>query len=250
MSKSPENYTNNSKLTIAGDSIGSRLSDRFDLGAELESDGPTMIGAVLRAADRNFANFEDMRLRAEEAEDESRHDHLTGLLNRKGLEHYLGAWANKEGAPMETKIVFIAVDINNLKFTNDTYGYEEGDKLIVSVAGELVEIANIGRREDDPAALARMGEKADEFLLVLPARDIVAAAHLDGGDPSDFVRQSVGKLINEKNKNRTYAVGYCVSTRGEILSESGFEVAKNIAERAMKRNKIKMKLGDDKTFEI
>ena len=58
----------------------------------------------------------------------SMNDHLTGVMNRSGLQNML---ANQY---LEKPLAVIAVDVNGLKETNDTLGHEAGDRLIVDVA--------------------------------------------------------------------------------------------------------------------
>lgn len=80
-------------------------------------------------------------------------DPLTGLLNRRGLEHYLKAFA-------EEHYCLFYIDLDGFKLVNDTYGHHVGDEL-------LIKIAEILRHEIYSAVIcARLG--GDEFLLVVP----------------------------------------------------------------------------------
>lgn len=241
MTQSPNHSAANVESKDTVNRLGSRLSDRFNLGEELAKEEPTMAGAVLRAANEVYDRHESMRLRAEKAELESRLDPLTGLLNQRGLEYFVNDWANKENVSNETKIVIVAIDINNLKVTNDTLGHEAGDELIIWVADILKDIAGSDLREGDSAAVARMGEKGDEFFLALPARDVLGDSSQEGGDPMDVVRQKLDRLLKEKSRTRMYAVGICVSTRGELLEDGGFDAAKRAADGLMMDSKAKMK---------
>ncbi len=85
-------------------------------------------------------------------------DPLTGLLNRRGLDHELaGALADNElyGTPA----TILACDLDNLKPVNDTLGHRAGDALLVAVAGKLAELVH------DSGVVARTG--GDEFLVLL-----------------------------------------------------------------------------------
>jgi len=61
-----------------------------------------------------------------------KYDRLTGLETRNDFDVSFSKYMLSE-APFYLTLI----DINGLKFTNDNYGYQEGDKLIKSVAQEL-----------------------------------------------------------------------------------------------------------------
>lgn len=68
---------------------------------------------------------------------EDRHkytDLLTSLKNRNYLNKKAPDWENSKVHPQAVVII----DLNNVKYINDNYGHEEGDKLIVTAASTLV----------------------------------------------------------------------------------------------------------------
>ena len=68
---------------------------------------------------------------------EDRHkytDLLTSLKNRNYLNKKAPDWENSKVYPQAVVII----DLNNVKYINDNYGHEEGDKLIVTAASTLV----------------------------------------------------------------------------------------------------------------
>lgn len=84
-------------------------------------------------------------------------DHMTGLLNRRGLAtqmHHVRGTARRTQQP----VFAVFVDVGGLKRTNDTHGHAAGDALIQAVAEAVRRIA----RETDLAC--RWG--GDEFLVV------------------------------------------------------------------------------------
>lgn len=95
------------------------------------------------------------------------HDALTGLLNRRGLEHELTAAIARAGRYGEP-IALLIVDLDNFKDTNDTLGHSAGDALICDVADRL------SRRARATDVVARLG--GDEFAIVLPRADAEMAA--------------------------------------------------------------------------
>ena len=68
---------------------------------------------------------------------EDRHkytDLLTSLKNRNYLNKKVPEWEASKVYPQAVVII----DLNNVKYVNDNYGHEEGDKLIVTAASMLV----------------------------------------------------------------------------------------------------------------
>ncbi len=68
---------------------------------------------------------------------EDRHkytDLLTSLKNRNYLNKKAPDWENSKVYPQAVVII----DLNNVKYVNDNYGHEEGDRLIVTAASTLV----------------------------------------------------------------------------------------------------------------
>ncbi|HSS52975.1 MAG TPA: sensor domain-containing diguanylate cyclase, partial [Thermoanaerobaculia bacterium] len=98
--------------------------------------------------------------------EQSLRDPLTGCFNRrflKDVEKKLGA-LDTWGA--------IVVDVDNFKETNDSYGHQKGDEVLVRISRFLMQNA---RAED---AVVRMG--GDEFLLLLlgaSARFVAEVGH-------------------------------------------------------------------------
>ena len=59
---------------------------------------------------------------------------LTSLKNRNYLNHNIKAWNESQKYPQ----AIIIIDLNNIKYVNDNYGHEQGDKLIVGAASVLI----------------------------------------------------------------------------------------------------------------
>lgn len=81
------------------------------------------------------------------------YDALTGLHNRYYVMRALDKWL-EEGA----QFCLTFIDLDNLKYANDAFGHEEGDRYIKQAAGTLASI-------DGEKELARIG--GDEFLLLV-----------------------------------------------------------------------------------
>lgn len=87
----------------------------------------------------------------------STHDALTGLYNRLGLE----TLGRQKFTDLQTKggAAFWFVDVDNLKFVNDTFGHAAGDELLVNTAGILERCGQIYN-----CFVCRYG--GDEFIMM------------------------------------------------------------------------------------
>ncbi|WP_430885304.1 sensor domain-containing diguanylate cyclase [Fusibacter sp. JL216-2] len=92
-------------------------------------------------------------------ENQARVDALTGLFNRRYanelLQYNIDLISRQNG-----NLSLVYIDLNNLKFVNDTYGHEMGDLMIKSAAKAMMKSV---RKTD---VIGRMG--GDEFMIVLP----------------------------------------------------------------------------------
>ena len=101
----------------------------------------------------------DYKLSLDLAISEAETDPMTGLLNRRGLEHRIeNIWALC--IRQQIKIAVIMIDIDNFKKYNDAFGHPEGDECIKAVTGMIRKC--IRRRTDYGA---RVG--GEEFLVLL-----------------------------------------------------------------------------------
>ncbi|WP_148347204.1 GGDEF domain-containing protein [Clostridium butyricum] len=144
-------------------------------------------------------------------------DVMTGLLNRRaGLELLNNEFQlTKE---LKGNLVVCFIDVDNLKIINDTFGHNEGDKLLISAT----EIIKCNIRKHD--FVIRMG--GDEFLVVFPRTTILEA---------DKIWNNICVNIDKINyKNNKYDINlsygfyeYGVKCKNDV----------NISELIMKANK-------------
>ncbi|MGH3726615.1 MAG: diguanylate cyclase domain-containing protein [Mycobacterium sp.] len=139
----------------------------------------------------------------------SRHDDLTGLLNRRGLQEAYEAWGGKPGM----QVVVAVVDLNGFKSINDTLGHHVGDEVLRQTAHRLRAAAW------PDALLARLG--GDEFGIValtdsprdLDYRRAVEEALISVGDDVP-VTASVGvatAVLPESDRTTIHTVGPIVT---------------------------------------
>jgi diguanylate cyclase (GGDEF)-like protein len=100
---------------------------------------------------------------------QARTDPLTGLYNRRHLEAVLEAEIGRSHR-FGSEVGVVMVDLDGFKPINDTYGHQDGDRVLIEVARLLKSMT----REVDQ--LARYG--GDEVAIVLPETDIEGAAYL------------------------------------------------------------------------
>ncbi|MGD7043501.1 EAL domain-containing protein [Jeotgalibacillus proteolyticus] len=101
----------------------------------------------------------------------SRHDHLTGLLNRRALEDQLNQIIKKHDE--DSSFAVISLDLDRFKILNDFLGYNNGDDLLKEVAARLASYTSLS------VQLYRL--TADEFVFI--------ANGLDRHETESFVEQ-------------------------------------------------------------
>jgi diguanylate cyclase (GGDEF)-like protein len=158
-------------------------------------------------------------------------DPLTGLANRRVLEHELERTCDAPAGPGAP--VLLLCDIDGLKAVNDEAGHEAGDAVIVQVAMALTEAA--GPHED--AVVSRIG--GDEFCLLLPSGDVAAgrsiaetAARRLAGDDAIQVSISCGVAARGEGVERPAELLRAADAAQYRAKRAGPEVPAAIAEPA------------------
>lgn len=135
----------------------------------------------------------------------ARQDPLTGVGNRRALEERLIAARDSGRA-----VTLLALDVDDLKLVNDTYGHARGDELLQVVANLLVEQA----RATD--AVIRSG--GDEFFVVLDQPDAKGGAQL-----AERIRTAVAAIAATTDKpwlrRLGLSIGYAATAEGVAVDQ-------------------------------
>ena len=103
--------------------------------------------------------WEHAEVQAQQLEELSRRDPLTGVANRRLLEERIAYELTRHGR-RQRQLSVMVLDLNGFKEVNDALGHNAGDDLLRSVARAL---AGAVREQD---TVARQG--GDEFCVLLP----------------------------------------------------------------------------------
>lgn len=169
--------------------------------------------------------YRDMSAYSKALKEERDHDELTGLLNKgKFLEMKQSLFRNQD------TIAVFNMDLNFLKYTNDNFGHEAGDRLIKKAAASLKRIA---ARNVIPF---RVG--GDEFLIVALHVDEAAAGR---------IRANWERGLEELNRQDDGIP--CVVACGLAYGEKGYDLDEVMAladERMYEDKKAKKAAQPDK----
>jgi len=125
-------------------------------------------------------------------------DVMTGVKNKTAYEEEVEE-ISREIRGKTAEFALIMFDINNLKPTNDTYGHDQGDKLIIIAAAQMQKV--FGKEN-----VFRVG--GDEFVVLL--------RH---GEAASFQNrlQEFGQTLEQLNKEEAFVWGDIKVARGATL---------------------------------
>ena len=139
------------------------------------------------------------------------HDELTGLLNQNAYEQ-----AKKQ--VREKPYAVVVMDVNNLKYANDTFGHEAGNKLIVAVSDQVKELF--------PDCGYRTG--GDEFVAIVPFKKTSKIESEILEKKKAFLNALKEKTKEEKDSGLIYSAsfGYSYSDGKKPFAEVAMEADK------------------------
>ena len=131
-------------------------------------------------------------------EDLSSRDMLTSLYNRRGYEIYFKQLF-KECLIEEQSLTVMIIDMDNLKHVNDTFGHNEGDYSLVTIADAMMAAANDGE------ICIRTG--GDEFAVLAKGYNEVRVKEY-----TSQVRAYIQNKVKQDNKpyDLDVSVGACI----------------------------------------
>lgn len=147
----------------------------------------------------------------------SYHDVLTGLYNRRFYYDNI----DKMDSELNYPIGYIMGDVNGLKMTNDVFGHNAGDQLLVTVANVLSQSVS------SEQIVARWG--GDEFVIVLQNASLKQMEFM-----IDDIKKNLKKQMIMANLEVSVSFGMALK---EKVWESTDAVIKE-AEEMMYRNKL------------
>jgi diguanylate cyclase len=144
------------------------------------------------------------------------HDHLTGLYNRRYMEDSIKRLDTERNLPF----TIMVLDVNGLKYTNDTFGHEMGDRLLKTIADTMAKVC----RADE--IICRIG--GGEFAILFPNTNEKQA---------EAIKKRITKAISKINLGSvivSLAIGYAVKTS----KDQNIEDIKINADCSMYKNKL------------
>ena len=140
-------------------------------------------------------------------------DELTKLGNRR---HFYNMMEDYEKHKLPKDLTIIALDVNRLKYYNDTMGHDAGDELLVGTS----ECIKKAFGSSATVTMSRMGGDEFAILLVASSSDLEKRLH----HFNNYLKNWKGKYVN----GISVAIGYAsVREDGEMPLENLAKIADN-----------------------
>ena len=155
-------------------------------------------------------------------------DGLTGLYNRAEIERRIrGSLNERAQQDASGELSLIMLDIDDFKKTNDAYGHQEGDRVIIALADVLRTVM-----DGVPSALGRWG--GEEFMVLLPDSAIDEAMVL-----AEKLRTEYEAVSFESAGHKTVSVGVVQAKQNEDADALYIRVDKALyAAKANGKNQV------------
>ncbi|MBB1072958.1 GGDEF domain-containing protein [Rhodoferax sp. 4810] len=126
-----------------------------------------LLGQLAKWLLNNTENLVENRKTIAALHQQSMHDGLTGVYNRRWFDHALNEHLSRS-VRSDKPITLILLDVDHFKHYNDTQGHQGGDQALIALANVLQE------RVRPADSVARYG--GEEFAIILPNTTIKESA--------------------------------------------------------------------------
>jgi len=174
----------------------------------------------VEALEGMIIDITDRKRKEEEIIYLNNHDFLTGIYNRRFLEHMKSRFDREDFLPLSILIG----DINGVKLVNDAFGHSEGDILIRETAKIMQDCC----REGD--IVARTG--GDEFTILMPLTDRDGANRI-----MDRIRTKC-REYNENLPGEAYSINISLGFATKESVTEKLEAVTKVAEDFMYKRKL------------
>jgi diguanylate cyclase len=158
-------------------------------------------------------------------------DQLTGVLNRRGTVELLER-AQAETRQNGMKLAVAVIDIDHFKRFNDRFGHALGDEVLRFVARHVAD--RIGPKG---GTMGRIG--GEEFVAILPDRDIMAATAIIDRARAELASQIIRNAVDGSSMGR-------VSFSGGVAGDRPDDSCDTLIERADKALYSAKRMGRDR----
>lgn len=146
-------------------------------------------------------------------------DHLTGLLNRRGIFEKSRRLMDKIKMGEVAEVAVAIIDIDRFKLVNDHYGHPAGDLVLRTLARELISSLRSGD------IIGRIG--GEEFAILLPGCPLSLAQSI-----AERLRERLATCVvpvDDQKISFTVSLGLSLYKKGEV----DFETAVKRADAAL-----------------
>ncbi|MBC7519524.1 MAG: GGDEF domain-containing protein [Sandarakinorhabdus sp.] len=158
-------------------------------------------------------------------------DQLTGVLNRRGTIELLER-AQAETRANGMKLAVAVIDIDHFKRFNDRFGHALGDEVLRFVARHVAD-----RIAPKGGTVGRIG--GEEFVAILPDRDITAATAIIDRTRAELASQIIRNAVDGSSMGR-------VSFSGGVAGDRHDDSCDTLLERADKALYSAKRMGRDR----
>ena len=157
-----------------------------------------LLCAKVRVVCERARNQRELKNKLQFALEHAAHDALTGLFNRRYFERRLRE-ETAHAKRHKRSFSIVMLDLDHFKLVNDTYGHEDGDRVL----RHLAEVVQAMLREDDVPC--RYG--GEEFVLLLRGTTGMAARVVANRLRADLAAKPIALGPKDELRHITFSAG-------------------------------------------